>query len=119
VFEENDVIFSYSRAEAIRDGVLIDVSASAKLLGYRIPVALTAALYEAITVGAKDQVEAGTRLDTLLISLRDSIAGNPGAEDRLDFVIQAPSLAPLSAWALCGPGDTPDPVLTVMLPHED
>jgi hypothetical protein len=119
VFEKTDVIFSYSRAEAIRDGMLIDVSARARLLGYRIPVALTAALYEAITTNAKNQMEAGTRLDTLLISLRDSIAGNPEAGDRLDFVINAPSLAPLSAWVLCGPGDTPDPVLTVMLPHED
>ena len=47
MFEETDLIFSYSRAEAIRDGVLIDVSARAKLLGYRIPVAFTAALHEA------------------------------------------------------------------------
>jgi hypothetical protein len=58
-------------------------------------------------------------VDLLLIALRDSIAGSPGVGDRLDFVIKAPSLAPLSAWALCGPGDPPAPVLTVMLPHED
>ena len=45
MFEEADLIVSYSRAEAIRDGVLIDVSARAKLLGYRVPVALTAGLH--------------------------------------------------------------------------
>jgi hypothetical protein len=119
MFEETDLIFSYSRADAIRDGVLIDVSARAKLLGYCIPVALTAALHEAITADARDQVETDARLEALLISLHDSIARNPGAGDRLNFVIEAASLPPLSAWALCGPGDTSAPVLTVMLPHED
>ena len=119
MFEEADLIFSYSRADAIRDGVLIDVSSRAKSLGYRIPVALIAGLYDALTAGAKDEAEISARVDLLLITLRDSIAGNPGAGDRLDFVVKAPTLSLLSAWALCGPGDTPDPVLTVMLPHED
>ena len=119
MFEEADLIFSYSRADAIRDGVLIDVSSRAKTLGYRIPVALTAGLHDVLTAGASDETEISVRVDLLLIALRDSIAGSLGAGDRLDFVIKAPSLAPLSAWALCGPGDTPAPVLTVLLPHED
>jgi hypothetical protein len=119
MFEEADVIFSYSRADAIRDGVLIDVSSRAKSLGYRIPVALTAGLHDTLTAGASDEAEISVRLDLLLTTLRDSIARNPGTGDRLDFSVKAPSLAALNAWALCGPGDTPDPVLTVMLPHED
>jgi hypothetical protein len=93
MFEEADLIFSYSRAEAIRDGVLIDISSRAKLLGFRIPVALTAGLYDAVTAGANDEAETATRLDLLLITLRDSIAGNPGAGDRLDFVLKGPTLA--------------------------
>ncbi len=107
MFEEADLIFSYSRADAIRDGVLIDVSSRAKTLGYRIPVALTVGLHDLLTADASDETEISARVDLLLIALRGSIAGNPGAGDRLDFVIQAPSLAPLSAWALCGPGDMP------------
>lgn len=119
MFEEADLIFSYSRAQAIRDGVLVDVSGRAKVLGYRFPVALTAAVYAAVTAGANDGGERAARLDLLLIALRDSIARASRIGDRLDFIIDAPSLAPLSAWALCGPGETPDPVITVMLPHED
>jgi hypothetical protein len=119
MFEEADLIFCYSRADAIRDGVLIDVSSRAESLGCRIPVALTAGLHDVLTAGASDETEVSARVDLLLIALRDSIAGNLGAGDRLDFVFKAPSLAPLSAWALCGPGDTPAPVLTVMLSHED
>lgn len=37
-----DVIFRYPRAEAIRDGVLIDVTETAQEMGMRYPVALTA-----------------------------------------------------------------------------
>ncbi len=117
MLEEADLIFSYSRADAIRDGVLIDVSSRAKTLGYRIPVALTAGLYDLLAAGASDETEISARVDLLLIALRNSTAGSPGAGERLDFVIKA--VAPLSVWALCGPGDTPAPVLTVLLPHED
>ena len=38
-----ELIFRYSRAEALSDGVLIDVSETAKETGFRIPVALTRA----------------------------------------------------------------------------
>lgn len=93
MFEEADLIFSYSRADAIADGVLIDVSSRAKTLGYRIPVALSRGLYDAVTDGASDETEISAGVDLLLIALRDSIAGSPGAGDRLDFAIKAPSLA--------------------------
>jgi hypothetical protein len=35
MFDESDLIHSYSRADALRDGVLIDVSATARLAGIR------------------------------------------------------------------------------------
>ena len=43
MFESFDFIHRYTRAEAIRDGVLIDVSATAREAGFRYPVALAAA----------------------------------------------------------------------------
>jgi hypothetical protein len=45
MFEEADLIHRYSRADALRDGVLIDVSATAWEAGFRYPVALTAAAW--------------------------------------------------------------------------
>ncbi|CAJ6925858.1 ISBma1, transposase [Burkholderia pseudomallei] len=39
------VIFSYTRAQAIADGVLIDVSSAALDVGFRHPVALTSAVW--------------------------------------------------------------------------
>jgi len=45
--ENNDwnVIFSYTRAQVLADGVLIDVTTQAKVLGFRVPVAVTENLY--------------------------------------------------------------------------
>jgi hypothetical protein len=43
VFEEADLIRSYSRTDTIPDGVLIDVSAAAREAGIRLPTALNRA----------------------------------------------------------------------------
>ena len=40
-----EVIFSYTRAEAIADGVLVDVSETARETGFTVPVALTRAVW--------------------------------------------------------------------------
>src|SRR5262249_26194302 len=49
MFENADLIHRYTRAEAIRDGVLIDVSAVARQAGIRYPVALTRAAWEHVS----------------------------------------------------------------------
>jgi hypothetical protein len=41
--EDADLIYRYTRADALRDGVLIDVSEVAREAGFKWPVALTAA----------------------------------------------------------------------------
>ncbi len=46
MFDKADLIHRYSRADAIRDRVLIDVSAIAREAGIRYPVALTRAVWE-------------------------------------------------------------------------
>jgi hypothetical protein len=40
MFENADLIHTYTRADALRDGVLIDVSATTREAGIRWPVAL-------------------------------------------------------------------------------
>ena len=44
LFENAPVIFSYTRAQAIEDGGLVDLTEWAKETGFRIPVACTAAV---------------------------------------------------------------------------
>jgi hypothetical protein len=44
-FEREDLIHSYSRADALADGTLIDAASVATEAGIRFPVALTAAVW--------------------------------------------------------------------------
>ena len=46
MFENADLIHRYTRADALRDGVLIDVSAVAREADICSPVALTAAVWQ-------------------------------------------------------------------------
>ncbi|MCX6698305.1 MAG: hypothetical protein NTV68_00020, partial [Methanomicrobiales archaeon] len=48
-----EVIFRYTRAQAIEDGVLIDVTVTAKEIGIKYPVALTTAVYDEYVVVPK------------------------------------------------------------------
>ena len=40
------VIFSYTRAQAIEDGILVDVSETAREAGFKIPVAVTRGVWD-------------------------------------------------------------------------
>ena len=65
MFENADLIHRYTRADAIRDGVLIDVSETAREAGIRWPVALTAAAWAqcvAVPAGVVCQDEGGAHL---------------------------------------------------------
>jgi hypothetical protein len=126
MFEEADLIYRYTRAQAIEDGVLIDVSTVAREAGITYPVALTSAAWgRCVTVppGVECQDEAGRLWDVLFL-LRLAIGrsdGGPevcfGAHVRDDYREGTPPLVRLKA--VCGPGDAGEPVITVMLPEED
>src|SRR3954447_15830505 len=63
-----DIISSYTRAQAIADGVLVDVTETAKEAGFRIPVALTHAAwaeYVSVPEGVEGQDEKGRLWDVL------------------------------------------------------
>jgi hypothetical protein len=127
MFDHTDIISRYSRAQAIEDGVLIDVSATAREAGIRYPVALTAAVWSrcvAVPPGVACQDEKGRQWDVVWL-LRWAIGrttGNAnevrfGAHVRNDNREGTPLLVRLKA--VCGPGDQAEPVITVMLPEED
>jgi hypothetical protein len=126
MFDERDLIHGYSRAQALADGVLIDVSPTAREAGIRYPVALTAAARErcvAVPPGVACQDEAG-RLWNLVWLLRCAIGRSDGGSEvrfavhvRNDNRERTPPLVQLRA--VCGPGDNGEPVVTVMLPGED
>jgi hypothetical protein len=71
--EDWNLIHAYTRVQAIADGVLIDVSETAKEAGFHIPVALTAgvwARYVEVPEGVSGQDEKGRLWDLLWSAIR-------------------------------------------------
>lgn len=120
------LIFSYTRKQAIEDGVLIDITETAREAGLRFPTAITVAAwskYVAVPTGVTSQDERG-RLWDIVWMLHWAISQQRVDGPMLNFQLyvkndeeQAPRLVTLKA--IVGPGDDPRPVLTIMLPHED
>lgn len=124
MFENADVVHRYTRGQAIKDGILIDVSAVAREAGIRFPVALTAAVWAkcvAMPPGVVAQDEAG-RLWDVLWMLRVGSQRAAGSLVLYSLHVRnsnrsgTPPLVRLKA--VCGPGDQGAPVITVMLPEE-
>ena len=121
-----ELIFAYTRKQAIEDGVLVDITDTAKEAGLRFPTAITATAwseYVAVPDGVTGQDERG-RLWDIVWMLRVAIAQQKVDGPHILFELlvrneesRPPQLVILKA--IVGPGDNPDPVITIMLPHED
>jgi hypothetical protein len=119
-------ISSYSRAQALEDGVLVDVSETAREAGIKFPVAVTRAVwneYVALTPAAKRACndERG-RLWDVVWMLRCGIARH-GNESRflyqLHVVTRSIRASLVTLKAECDGGDDGEPVITVLQPDED
>lgn len=118
------VIFSYTRAQAIADGVLVDVSEMAREAGIKHPTAITAAVWgEFVRVpeGVEGQDEKGRLWDVLNMFRFAAKQSEGGTELHFNLLVRNDNTAPklVTLKAICSPGDTPEPVLTIMLPDED
>ncbi|OGR40693.1 MAG: hypothetical protein A2X35_09280 [Elusimicrobia bacterium GWA2_61_42] len=121
-----ELIHSYSRAQAIEDGVLVDLSALSREAGFNMPLAVTSGVWAIIAPEPMPSCQdwRGRAWDLLTILNLAIRRAAPGA-DRVDF---APLFVlktgrppePVPMWAHCGPGDDgAAPVITIMLPGED
>jgi hypothetical protein len=121
------VLYTYSRSQAVADGLQVEVSKVAEEAGIRFPVFLTRAVYDSFVIvptGVTGQDEAG-RLWDLVWMLRFAIRKAQHGQARLPFALyirndnKAPRLIKLVA--MCGPLDIddPQPAITIMLPDED
>lgn len=126
------VISSYTRAQAIEDGVLVDAGPMATEAGFQWPVALTAAVW-ADCVAWTDpdnerqvyQDQSGRLWDVVLLASH-ALRTATGCGDRLLFQLVRVPRDRRSAEAelvtlklIVGPSDTGEPVLTILLPHEN
>jgi len=125
---EWDVIYTYTRAQAVADGFQIDVSKTAQEAGIRFPVFITRGVYEqcvAVPPGVTGQDEAGRLWDVVWMLRFAIIRAKPGAT-RLTVALyvrnsdkQPARLMTLRATAGAVDVDDPAPAITVMLPDED
>jgi len=123
--QDTEVIYSYSREEAINDGVLLDATGMAKEAGIRFPVAVTRELWETYIVPDPRSVPLGQsesgRLWDVLFMFRTAAARSSESTMlfQLYFIMKERQKRLVTLKAVLGPGDTPEPVITIMLPHED
>ena len=134
LFGEENLIFAYTRAQAIADGVLIDVSEAAREAGFRFPVALTAQVWaDCVAWEPEDSdrqihQDLSGRLWDVLWMASWVIRAQRGGDNacRLPyrlFVVprdgQSQDAQEVELHVHIGPGDAGEPVLTIMLPWED
>jgi hypothetical protein len=119
--EEWGIIYSYSREQALADRVLVDVSKMAKEAGIKYPTAVTAAVWsiiERLPEGHEQSVE-GRLWDTLWM-FRLAAQKQNGQEVHFSVLYAMDNgTDEVKMWGWCGPGDTEDPVITLMLEGED
>ena len=127
-----EVIYSYTRAQAIEDGVLIDAGEMAKEAGFHWPVALTVAAWSDCVAwsDADNQRQAyqdqSGRLWDVLFMAWCAIRSKKNADPQMLFDLhriprngRATESQRLTLKLILGPGDDGEPVITIMLPQED
>jgi hypothetical protein len=126
-FADAPVIYSYTRKQALEDGVLVDLADWAKETGFRIPVACTRAVWDGYLQPPKGTEQLGQslrgRAHDLLWMLYVAIRKASGSSEYLSFEViflnRRKQQETITLKAICGPGDEAEPVITVMLPNED
>jgi len=127
-----EVISTYTRAQAIEDGVLIDTGSMAQEAGFKWPVAVTSAAWADCIAWTEDdsdkqvyQDQSGRLWDVLFMASH-AIRQDSGSGDRLLFKLYRVRRDGYSKEAILatlklivGPGDQGEPVITILLPHED
>lgn len=138
-WNDADIIFRYTRSDALRDGVLVDVSPIAAEAGIQAPVAVTSALWQEYIEPSNLKDMPGQDVKGRLWDLlwMFSVAARRCRNTHIVFfsvlfeIIREDGMwadLPLPARiiqkevrmkAICGPGDQGEPVITIMLPEED
>ena len=120
-----DLVSVYTRAQALADGVLVDVTETAAEAGFKYPVAVTRRVWdEVVTPDPRSvkwgQSERGRLWDVVWMFI---VAGKRSAAStihyRLSVIMKERQARLITLKAICGPGDDGAPVITIMFPEED
>jgi hypothetical protein len=121
---------SYSRLQAIEDGVLVDLMQPGTVelvreAGFKFPLAMTASAFAATVARIGEELPAGQdiqgRLWDVLWMLKCATR-RTSSTDRLSFEVRVWNGCRhevVRLWSVCGPGDNEEPVITIILEGED
>ena len=116
-----EVIDVYTRAQAIKDGCLVDLTEWAKEARFKYPVAVTSAVYALLEPSEHcrnlGQSEKGRAMD-MFNMMHLAIMAKQGPTDLVFFNVKFGKHVHRFK-SLCHPGDEGEPVITIMLPEED
>jgi hypothetical protein len=130
LFDDAEIISMYTRAQAIDDGILVDMTqepfgALAKEAGLKWPIAMTATAYQNFvavseTKGHASQDINGRWWDVLMTFRRTKRTISP-LEARWYVLVRDPDgrMRKKELKCVSGPADDGEPCLTFMLPEED
>ena len=127
-----NVVSTYTRAQAIEDGVLVDAGSMAQEAGFKWPVAMTSATWADCVAWTDDdsrqqvhQDQYGRLWDVVYMASH-AIRTSKESGDRLLFQLyrvprdgQTTDAELTTLRLIIGPGDNGEPVVTILLPKED
>ncbi len=126
-----EFISTYSRAQALDDGVLVDAGPMARECGFRWPTAISAVVWsdcvawtDADSSGQVHQDQSGCLCDVLFMA-HHAVRSSRSGGDRLTFQLyrvprdgKSTEAAITTLKLIVGPGDQGEPVVTI-LSNED
>jgi len=120
------VVYSYTRAQAIADGVLVDVTEQARQSGFKLPVAIGDNLFNGYIVPPDGLEGEGQSLEGRLHDVFEMLKAAASCrwnESRVTFEViflMAPRMIQkVLILAVAGRGDNGEPVLTICLPEDE
>ena len=124
LFDGAEIISVYTRADALADGLLIDVTETAKEAGIRWPVAVTSALWTEIVPNECDsthhgQSKEGRLWDVLWLFRCEAVRTSGSRMTYPVLMVENGKHKTVTIKALVHPGDSGEPVITLMLEDED
>lgn len=124
-FEGFELIYSYSRRQAIEDGVLIDISKEAKESGFKLPAAISDNLFHRYIeppagLEGEGQSVRGRLHDVLEMLKAAASVRWDGSHVFFDviFLMRPRTMEKVKILGTVGPDDDGKPCLTICLPED-
>lgn len=124
LFADAEIISQYSRAQAIEDGFLVDISENEICQQhYKYPIALTRSVWDILQKAVSNKKflnDWSGILHDLLFMSRNNAKKLSDSTLLFQVIIRGASRKSLYTFkVVCGPGDNGEPVLTIMMPIDD